>query len=533
MGYAFAAHDEPAWHYWLDYRRDTFEAFATDGLQRGTHPIVLPVNWPSEISALFDVLTYEKGGALLRMLQTAMTPDLYWAGIRAYLTAHRYGNTEPADFWTALEEATQGRVPVRQLAKEWFEQEGYPIVHAELVGANALRLTQRRFLSNGDTSDPTLWTVPMTLRYSRSGTIYTQQILLHERATTVSLWGAGPLDWVYTNSGETGYYRTAFAPPLFDTLLTALPQLEPIEAMGLMNNLWAQAQAGGSIAPLLKVMAALRHTDNRFLLEDISHYVREIGDKLVTTPAQRAAFDRFVERQFAHHWARLGWSTAQDTDEDKLSRAAVLAILGPRRPAIVQEAREWLMRYLADPTALDPTLVVPVLEVVSAADGTEALLTQLVEALQHYQTPEQKDNYLRHGFTGFTDPQLITRFLDMTLATDTHGQDLISKQDAWIPIGALLRAAPPQDTAWRWVQAHFPQLKHKVGERAAARIIGATGALWHAGASHEIHAFFTRPENQVDSATFVLPQSEEMSHNGANFTQQQQSILQRALEETL
>ena len=52
---------------------------------------------------MFDVLTYEKGAAVLRMLEQYLGAEEFRNGIRLYLKKHEYANTETSDLWDALE----------------------------------------------------------------------------------------------------------------------------------------------------------------------------------------------------------------------------------------------------------------------------------------------------------------------------------------------------------------------------------------------------------------------------------------------
>ena len=48
---------------------------------------------PKEAEGMFDLLTYEKGCGVLRMLEQHIGPDVFRDGVRTYLKAHAYGNT--------------------------------------------------------------------------------------------------------------------------------------------------------------------------------------------------------------------------------------------------------------------------------------------------------------------------------------------------------------------------------------------------------------------------------------------------------
>ena len=54
---------------------------------------------------MFDVLTYQKGGSLLRMLEQYLGAERFRQGVSHYLDTHAYGNTETSDLWDAIEDA--------------------------------------------------------------------------------------------------------------------------------------------------------------------------------------------------------------------------------------------------------------------------------------------------------------------------------------------------------------------------------------------------------------------------------------------
>ncbi len=59
---------KPEYQCWVGFSRDREMALSLDGLHT-TRPIEFPVRTPDEVDAMFDDLTYEKGGSLLRMLE--------------------------------------------------------------------------------------------------------------------------------------------------------------------------------------------------------------------------------------------------------------------------------------------------------------------------------------------------------------------------------------------------------------------------------------------------------------------------------
>ncbi len=62
---------KPHWRRWDSFSVSRAAAMAIDGL-KSTRPIEFTVNSPEDARAMFDVLTYEKGASVLRMLEQYM-----------------------------------------------------------------------------------------------------------------------------------------------------------------------------------------------------------------------------------------------------------------------------------------------------------------------------------------------------------------------------------------------------------------------------------------------------------------------------
>ncbi len=115
----------PAWQRWVSFGTSREGALAIDGLH-ATRPIEYPVGSPEEADGMFDVLTYEKGCSVLRMLEQFLGPQVFRDGVREYLRIHSYANTVTADLWSALE-SVSGQ-PVGQVMDTWILQGGHPLV---------------------------------------------------------------------------------------------------------------------------------------------------------------------------------------------------------------------------------------------------------------------------------------------------------------------------------------------------------------------------------------------------------------------
>src|SRR5262249_28174026 len=153
---------KPEWRRWVTFGVSRAAAMAVDGLQH-TRPIEFEVGATKDCEAMFALLTYEKGGSVLRMLEQHLGPELFRDGVRLYLDRHRFGNAETADLWKALGDAA--RQPIPEVMDGWIFHPGYPVVSVEPEG-HGLRLSQRRFtyLAPEGPDVDGRWRIPIVLR---------------------------------------------------------------------------------------------------------------------------------------------------------------------------------------------------------------------------------------------------------------------------------------------------------------------------------------------------------------------------------
>ena len=82
----------------------------------------------SEAVANFDGISYAKGAAVLKQLASYVGRENFFAGIRAYLAEHSWGNATLADLLHALEAASG--LSLADWSKDWLEKAGPNILRA-------------------------------------------------------------------------------------------------------------------------------------------------------------------------------------------------------------------------------------------------------------------------------------------------------------------------------------------------------------------------------------------------------------------
>ena len=221
---------KPEWHVDLDEVQANQTAMTLDSLH-STRPIRSKASTPAQILELFDAIAYEKGAAVLRMIEAWVGEEEFRTGVNAYIDRFKYGNARAEDFWATLAKST-GK-PVDRVMKDFVDQPGVPLVDAALACAGsrgAATIAQDRAAVSGAPADRPLSTPPRTDRAAGAPVSTPPRT---DRAAGAPVWsipvcvkiptGKGtcavvgskpaslPLEscppWVMANAGALGYYR--------------------------------------------------------------------------------------------------------------------------------------------------------------------------------------------------------------------------------------------------------------------------------------------------------------------------------------
>ena len=255
----------PEWDCWTAFGLARAQAFDTDALGT-TRPIEFPVHSPADAEAMFDILTYEKGASVVRMLEQYLGADRFRAGIAAYLRRHAYANTDTTDLWDALEESTGE--PVRRIMDAWIFRGGHPVVEVSTTGTG-VHLDQRPARSvgpggppaDGDTADGAArWPVPVVLSTAGDAGTDERRILV-DGPIDIDLGGRPRTARV--NTAGSGFFRTALSEPL-RTAEIADGDATALERFVLVDDTWAGfLRAEADIDQVLRLLrlASWRETD--------------------------------------------------------------------------------------------------------------------------------------------------------------------------------------------------------------------------------------------------------------------------------
>jgi hypothetical protein len=208
-----------------------------------THPVLQPILSAEQATEAFDNITYDKGAAVITMLEAYVGPDKFRDGVRRYIHAHAFGNTVDGDLWREVQ--TVAGKPVLDIEHDFTRQTGVPLVRVEASGLGS-RLREGRFAEDPTSLNgkpETVWRLPVAI--AAPGQPAMTALLTH----TLSVAGTAPL----VNAGGMAYGRVAYAPANAEALAARMPNLSAIDQINLMNDAWALAQSG--YAPAANLMS--------------------------------------------------------------------------------------------------------------------------------------------------------------------------------------------------------------------------------------------------------------------------------------
>ena len=507
----------PDWRVELDEVEDNHVAMGLDAL-RSTRTVRSKASTPAEIAELFDPIAYEKGAAILRMIEAWVGEEPFRKGVNAYIEKFQYSNARAEDFWGTLTKVT-GQ-PVDRVMSTFVDQPGLPLVSIDVrcKGDSAQTvLAQQRYLRDPSGPAPVPgqpWQIPVCLKTPAGDTMCE---LLQEPQEPIELNGCPA--WVIGNAGARGYYRVVVPPDMVRKIASDISKLAPAERMAVLSDELAVVRAGRhDVGTLLDLAAAFGQERIPDAVQTLAGVLAAVhGD--YTIDATRGPYRAWVSKLLGPALDEVGLSaSSSDTDERKALRATLVGVLGgaARDPRVIEKARELVRQELDKPGSVEPTLLAASVTL-AAVGGDAALYDRYLARSKAATDPEDRYRWL-FALTAFPDPALVRRTMDLVLSPD------VRSQDAKLMIARMLASSDNQHLAWQLIRERWPEIQKKTGEFVGNTVIvGALSSFCEARVAAEVRTFFAK--NPVPDAERTLLQSLERITSCARVAETQQPKL--------
>ena len=421
----------PEWETLLDRVDGREQAMSLDAVST-THAVVQKIRTVDETNQAFDAITYQKGEAVISMLEGFAGEDVWRQGIRSYMKAHAYGNTVTQNLWDAVEGA--GAKGLSTIAHDFTSQPGIPLVKVDAAqcagGKTVLTLSQGEFSRDAKDKQPLSWHVPVTAQTIGGA----PQRLILEGKGTLELPGCGAY---VINAGQSAYFRTLYPAANIEALAKDFARLPTIDQKGLLADNW-QIGLGGyqPMGLTLDLLAAVPATTTPAVLNEVPDYLKALYDTTEADPALQAKTAAYASGKLTPILQSVGYDAKPgEGPQLPLLRQSLIGALGAMGDAtVVGEAERRFALLDSNPKALDGPLKNTWLGII-ARNASPAIWEKL-RAMANAAPTDLEKSTLFALLGGAKDEALADKALALSL-TDEPG-----KTTSAAIIGAVGRAHP-------------------------------------------------------------------------------------------
>jgi len=487
----------PEWDLWDQFLDDAMNtAMSLDSL-KSSHPIDVNVNHPSEIRSIFDSISYDKGGCILRMLEHFVGKKNFQNGLKMYLTKHQYSNAEGSDLWNAIGHVS--KQPVDKMMKTWINQMGFPIVSVTRKNSTLLLKQSRFLLEETKSSKKGVWSIPIIVE---EGNINNKK-LMTKKSESIKLKNK-ERNFIL-NPGRTGFYRVQYDNQTLENLSLLIDEkiIDYSDRWSIQNDYFAQIISGKkNIQDYLDFITAYYDEDNYISSLSLAHNLYSLY-----TFAHKEKFSDELKEYAVNFLGtiidRLGWDKKKNEPHtDALLRSFAIVGLGKLGDKeILSEAKSRFKKFLKNPSSLSADLQDAVFSLV-AWSGNELTHKKFVSLYKKANSQEEKLRFLA-GMCSFKQKKLLLKTLQFTLGSDVRSQNI------QMPIMRITSNIYAKDFMWSWLKVNWKKIVSKagIGNPLLNRVVASIGHVVVSKQEKEIKKFFK--DNPVRGTERTLEQTLE------------------------
>lgn len=462
MEYIGAAKHQSSWQI-MDYFLigDLQPVMVTDA-GVASHPIIVQVEDPAHINAVFDSISYSKGCSIIRMLEHWMGSDAFFHGISNYLRHFQYSNAQTDDLWRFLGNITS-ELSVKTVMDTWTKQMGLPYINITIDGYN-VTATQHRFLADSSTKfDSTeseygyLWYI--NLDYMISDGQKGNKWMKKEQSVTLDAGvdlrkDAGDI-WIKFNMNETGFYRVNYPEFMWKRLSKELSsdtnKLSIADRSNLLDDAFNLARAGHLGYDIALDMTLYLEKEKEYLpWESSASDLSYISDMLEFT-GDFSYFQDYIVKKVDTTYKSLGWNDTGSHNERLLRSTIISLACGNGHQECLLEARKRFRAWLCNNTVIPPNL-----RSVTYRYGMKDVNTQewMIVWNRYMNEPiPQEKSKLMSALAKTPSISLLMRYIEFA-----KDESNVRSQDYFTVLTYIARNPVGRGLVWDWIRDNWQYL---------------------------------------------------------------------------
>ncbi|KAM9786890.1 glutamyl aminopeptidase [Syngnathus typhle] len=460
---------------------DVLPVMVNDALL-SSHPIIVEVASPAEITSVFDAISYSKGASILRMLEDWMGKEKFRAGCQKYLKDYYFKNAKTSNFWASL--ADVSGLPVGEVMDTWTKQMGYPVLDLTQV-AEVAKLSQKRFLldPNADASQPPSplgykWTIPIKWHSVKSNKNVTAMFYRSSAELVLKDYSPSVDGLLKINNHHMGFYRVNHEDRMWNEISRQLQtnhlEFDAADRTSYIDDVFALARADlMDYGHAFNLTMYLPNERDYIVWQRVAASIAYVRDMLADNPALYPKFQKLFRHHVKNISSRLGWKD-EGTQAERLLRETVLGIacqMGDQET--LNNASDIFDRWIDGSLSnVAVNLRLLVYRYGMKNSGNEAKWNIMFERYQNTSLAQEKDKLL-YGLASVQDITLLWRLLEAS-----KDQNVVRSQDLFTLVTYVSYNPVGQSMAWDWATLNWQYLvnRYTINDRNLGRLLNRISA---------------------------------------------------------
>ncbi len=501
----------PGEGYELDAIVDGISAMDLDSLA-SARAVREPIALNENVRNAYDAITYNKGLAVIGMVDAYFGADTFRPALGRYVEAYEDGVAASPEFFEIIGRET-GEPDLTRAFQSFVSQNGLPLLTLAIEGANNYRVTQSRYAPLGSAIvDDRTWVVPFCWAAGQSDGRMRACELISDRSQVLSLSAGSDLalqtKWVLPNADGTGYYRFSLPYDLWQALGMAFDELSAGEKLATLDSAGAEFAAGRLDVDTVWrfIDEAVKDEERRVVqaaIRQATRFERLLSDDAAALAGYRAA----VLDVFKHRYIALDQHGGDDPERSIMkSSLEQIMITSGQDPSLRQSLADAAAAYIGlEGAASDRTL------------NTDEYLTGMAIGLQNYGAPfldrllEVRTDYddpvfeqaVAYALGQNQDPALSDRILDLALS------GTLGTRESLTIVQGQMQQLETQAATWDWLKANFETYLNVIPRQRKRFTPGLAAKMCSLDARDDLIALFEAHGNSIPGHERSLTQTVE------------------------
>ncbi|MEL6857764.1 MAG: M1 family metallopeptidase [Pseudomonadota bacterium] len=459
----------PGEGYELDAIVDGIRAMGLDSLA-SARAVREPISLNENVRNAYDSITYNKGLAVIGMVDAYFGADLFRPALGRYVQAYEDGVADSPEFFDIIGAETE--TPELTTAfRSFVEQNGLPNVRinprSDVDGRQSFTIQQSRYHPIGSAiQQDRQWVIPLCYKVGRGEIIERHCQLIDDPATrdpindvtleALNSDGASAgIDWIMLNADGAGYYRFSLPDPMWQDLGRSFGRLNAGEKLAVLDSIGAEFAAGRtSIGTVWRFIDEAVRDDERRVVQAAIRQAGRFTPHVAGDEAALAGYRAAILDVFRYRYSELAGQNGDDPEREIMRSSLERFLISSGEDA---ELRTGLANAAAayiglDGVSSDRTLT------------TDEYLTAMAIGFQTYGEPFLErmlqargeidhpvfEQAVAYAIGENRDPALLERLLDLALSAE------LGTRESLTIVNGQMKQDETRAATWAWLQDNFP-----------------------------------------------------------------------------